>query len=286
MADQTTPAPSTNTSAGGDQSGHTPLTYRVEMTMAWFRDVYKQQNMAYYRKMGIFCLVFGIPLTLVSLYILISDPSETTLESIGGIALFGALSVMGVMMMQGKGIMMRTRKGELSSFFATHGMPNPHGPYSLEDLHCEYDVTVRDLGFEEAVTFENGLKLVTKQPWVVLTGKGGEAQGGYTFAANDGKNSSLWYNMLGINALIREGLESTPLVVPRAVENQNPWLVAWISNAIESQRTAVKGKGGGSDQLKEKISAWAGVDAYLPDGRKADPTSSKDSEEVNRLLEE
>lgn len=177
MADQTTPAPSTNTSAGGDQSEHTPLTYRVEMTMAWFRDVYKQQNMAYYRKMGIFCLVFGIPLTLVSLYILISDPSETTLESIGAIALFGALSVMGVMMMQGKGIMMRTRKGELSSFFATHGMPDPHGPYSLEDLHCEYDVTVRDLGFEEAVTFENGLKLVTKQPWVVLTGKGGEAQG-------------------------------------------------------------------------------------------------------------
>lgn len=92
--------------------------------------------------------------------------------------------------------------------------------------------------------------------------------------------------MLGINALIREGLESTPLVVPRAVENQNPWLVAWVSNVIESQRTAVKGKGGGSDQLKEKISAWAGVDAYLPDGRKADPTSSKDSEEVNRLLEE
>ena len=178
MADQTTPAPSTSTSAGGGQSGHTPLTYRVEMTMAWFRDVYKQQNMAYYRKMGIFCLVFGIPLTLVSLYILISDPSETTLESIGAIALFGALSVMGVMMMQGKGIMMRTRKGELSSFFATHGMPDPHGPYSLEDLHCEYDVTVRDLGFEEAVTFENGLKLVTKQPWVVLTGKGGEAQGG------------------------------------------------------------------------------------------------------------
>lgn len=266
------------------QNGRVPLTYHVDMNMDWFRDVYKQQNMAYYRKIGIMCLVFFIPLTLISLFFVIQDPASAGTEGFGAVVLFAALAVLGGALASGKGIMMKTRKGEISGFFAQHGMPEPKGSYTIDDLHCSYDVTVEEPGFAEAVTLENGLKMVEKRPWVTLTGKGGDAAGGYTFAANDGKNSSLWYNMLGINALLREGLEVSPLVVPKQVERENPWLVAWIAGAIERQKAELKGSA--KKQARQALSDWAATEAYLPDGRKVDPDNADDMAEVNRLLGE
>lgn len=264
------------------------MRYGVTVTFDWFKKIFATQNRRYNRKVGILCLVLFIPMTAVSAASVVTDPESAGLEGIGVTVLFAALTVLGGLLAANKGIMFSTRKGENSGYFARHGMPKPAGGrFTNEMLRCSFGVSIEQYGYVEDVRFANGLRVVDRKPWLSLTGDGADSEHGYVFAANDGKNSSLAYNMLGINAYLRNGNETDPLVIPRQVEDANPWLVGWVSQAIAQQRSDVKDRDKGRREAARKALAdWSTPEVYFPDGRKADAGSEADARQISALLEQ
>lgn len=258
------------------------------MTFDWFKKMFITQNRRYNRKVGIMCLVMFVPLTLLCAVFAMSDPAEAGTEGLGATALFAALAVLGGLLTANKGIMFGTRKGDNSKYFATHGMPKPAGGrFRNEQLQCSFGVSIEQYGYVEDVRFANGLRIVDKNPWVSLTGYGADSEYGYVFAADDGKNSSLAYNMLGINAYLRSGTEKNPLLIPRQVEDANPWLIGWVSQAVTQQHAAVKDRDKSRrESVKKALANWALPEIYFPDGRKADYSSEADSKQFMALLEQ
>ena len=95
-------------------------------------------------------------------------------------------------------------------------------------------------------------------PWFALTGDDATCDFGHVFTADDSKNTSMPYNMLGINAYLREGLESEPLPVPAAAIHANPEPLGTIAERIKQsrERFGARGKHAKDEAADRKLSAW------------------------------
>lgn len=95
-------------------------------------------------------------------------------------------------------------------------------------------------------------------PWFALTGDDAACDFGHVFTVDDSKNSSMPYNMLGINAYLREGLEGEPLPVPAAAVQANPELLETIAERIKRSREKFGGRGkhAKDEAANRELSAW------------------------------
>ncbi|WP_293819802.1 hypothetical protein [uncultured Parolsenella sp.] len=226
------------------------VTYHVVMDFGRFKQLYLAQNQRYMRKVGIGCAVVGWMLSVSTLVKQLSGPS---LEGLSTLVLMVVIAVFGTLMAVRPFTFFQTRKNEVYSYFANHGAQGSVGD-ALEGLSCEFDVRIEELGFVEVLADGSEARV----PWFSLTGESFDCDFGNVFPCDDGKNSSMLYNMLGINAYLREGLEGEPLVVPMEVLGANPGLHGEIASLIAAGRkTYGKGVPEGSAE-EQRLTAWLG----------------------------
>lgn len=227
------------------------VTFHVRVDFEAFKQIYLAQNRKYQHKLGVMCAILGAVLTVVGIMMMVSE--GVTLESLGYTALFVVVLVFGCVMASRPVAFFQTRKNEVRTYFANHGAEvSTSDP--IESLVCEFDVTVCDPGFIE--TFADGQSV--RLPWFALTGDDDASEFGHIFTGDDGKNSSMLYNMLGINGLIREGVEGEPLPVPAAAVTANPELVKTIGERIQTSRAKFGGRGkkAKDEQANKELAAW------------------------------
>lgn len=224
-------------------------TYHVSVDFEAFKQIYLAQNGKYLHKTGISCLVIGAVLTCVAIWMLVSSPS---LETLGMVVLFLAITIYGGVQATHPFTFFQTRKGEAYTYFASHGAEVTAGE-ALEDLSVEFDVTVEQLGFVERLADGSA----ARRPWFTLTGDVASCPFGRVLPGDDGKNSSMLYNMLGVNAYLREGLEGEPLLVPAAVVSGNPGLVQQVADLVSQSRETYGRKGTKADDAaRDRLAAW------------------------------
>ena len=224
-------------------------TYHVSVDFEAFKQIYLAQNGKYLHKTGISCLVIGAVLTCVAIWMLVSSPS---LETLGMVVLFLAITIYGGVQATHPFTFFQTRKGEAYTYFASHGAEVTAGE-ALEDLSVEFDVTVEQLGFVERLADGSA----ARRPWFTLTGDVASCPFGRVLPGDDGKNSSMLYNMLGINAYLREGLEAEPLPVPASVLEANPGLADELRSLVEKSRVTYGRKGDKADEAATRaLSDW------------------------------
>lgn len=226
------------------------VTYHVSVDFDTFKQIFLEQNRRYQRKIGILLALIGGAMCVLSV---IGMDGVVTLESLGYTAIFALMLVFGIVMAVRPVALFKTRGAEVRGYFANHGA-EVSASDPLEGLRCDFDVTVCELGFIE--TFADGTQ--ARLPWFSLTGDVAACAFGHVFPGDDGKNSSMLYNMLGINAYLREGLVGEPLPVPATAESQRPGIVDEIAERIRVSRETY-GKGGkhaASGQDAERLTAW------------------------------
>lgn len=230
------------------------VRYRVSVDFERFKQIYIAQNRAYLRKVGIGGVIVGVPLTVISAMLTIQEFDTQWLLLLVAMLL---LTVYSVFCIARPIVFFGTRKNEVYGFFARHETPIQSGQ-SLESLSCVFDVTVCEYGFELTMQDGNTVHL----PWFSLSGRSEKMDFGQIFLGDDGKNSSYLYNMLGENALLREGMETEPLVVPTEAETAHPGLTDEIARRIADSRTKF-GKHGNAKQTPEAqaLAAWLEADS-------------------------
>lgn len=258
-----------------------PFDFHVEVDLDWYKDLFRAQNLRYNRKVGIFGLVFFLPFTALGIFITAVNFESYGLTGALITLMFGALSLYEIQLIRGRGILFGgSRKLVTAKFFLSYGMELPKEPISREETRCGYDVSAEELGFVEHIRYPSGLDVTVRRPWAFLTGTGSDTPGGYVFAADDGKNSSLARNLVGVNYAFREDLPCYPLAIPRTVVSENPWLVPWVREQVDKQRKALKA----DDAARERVVGWAGTTAVFPDGTLANLEDEKDSARIDNLI--
>ena len=223
--------------------------YQVNVDFDRFKQIYLAQNRRYLLKTGRLCAVIGVVLTLLAGWMMISD---FTLENLGVFVLFLAIAVFGIAMSVRPFTFFQTRKNEVYGYFAGHGAEGTTAD-PLDSLKVAFDVRIEELGFVE--TLEDRTEF--RRPWFTLTGENVECDFGHVFPADDGKNSSMLYNMLGINAYLREGLDGEPLVIPAEALGANPGLPGKVSELVAASRKVYGSKGTSKDpEAMRRLEAW------------------------------
>lgn len=227
----------------------TNIAYHVTVDFDRFKKIYLAQNGRYMRKTGIGAAVVGVAMTAGGIAMMVDSPDKNSLY----VLIVGvALAAFGIAMAVHPFTSFQSRKGEVYKFFSLFGAPVT-GREPLSSLRTDFDVTVGQFGVE--FRLQDGS--THRMPWIALTVPAVDAGFGRVFAGDDGKNSSLAYNMLGINAYLREGIEAIPLVVPADAEQMHPGLTNGIAQSIEDAQAKFGKKGtakGGPEA--QAIIAW------------------------------
>ena len=222
------------------------INYRAMINFERFKNLFLAQNKKYYRKMGIFCSIFFIPFTILLICAFIYEPSGK-----------GILYILTSLLLVGLGILLifkplfifHTRKNIVTGWFRSHGLKKLEGGFS--NYKVEYDVNLSKYGVTEKFVSRVEIRF----PWFSFTGKYVESPEGVYFTYDDGKNSSLVYNMLGVNYLFRDELQGEILFIEKEVLDKNPNLVEEIKKSIEDSKKIYKNRNI-SQEEKEKMSKW------------------------------
>ena len=191
--------------------------FETTVDLDGFREIFKAQQGAYARKLGIGCAVIGVPCTVLGFAMLMDEPS---LEALGAVAIFLLVAVLGMVMTVNPAFMLTFRKPVVFQWFYLHGIEDPNEvPFS--SLQTSYATTIGAWGFtiDSATAHMN-------VPWTMLDKKPISTATGTVFRAADGKNSSVVYNMIGINWAFRDESAGTfALLLPKAYLATNPGAV-------------------------------------------------------------
>lgn len=207
--------------------------YQVHMDYEGFRELFVAQQRRYLMKIGIWCTVFCVPLSLFAIYI---TASEFSLEYLGMTVLFVLLAALGIADIIKPPAMLVTRKPLVYMWFYEHGVPEPD-KVEFKQLTADYTVSLGAYGFSE-----DSAAFSLNTPWLQLREKPVTDARGTYFVVDDGKESSALYNMMGINWALREETVTGVLFIPKAVTDADPGLVEQISGLIAGARKAVRGK--------------------------------------------
>ena len=211
-----------------------------------FKNLVVAQNKKYYKKIGLLCAIIFVPLTIMFAIMLISEPNSTNLLYV---AVSLLVAILGIMLMCKPFLVFYTRKDLVTSWFYIHGLDNLQG--SFKNYQVKYEITLSENGVTEK--FASGLEV--RFPWFILTGNYVTFPEGVYFTYEDGKNSSLMYNLLGFNALLRDELNGGEvLFVSQEILQANPDLLMYITKAIENSKNIYTNKA--SKEQTEKLSDW------------------------------
>lgn len=182
--------------------------YMVAVDYPTFKELFTAQQTPYLRKLGIACSIAFIAFAAFGIMMLVNAPS---LENLGIALLFTALAIFGVRMAVKPFVFMGSREGIVQSWFEDHGAAFADCT-PVEDLTVTYSISLTEFGFVEQTP--RGRKAI---PWFALSGKCISGKRADFYTAADGKNSSVAYNLLGINWMLRDEHALDVLVVPRDV---------------------------------------------------------------------
>lgn len=202
------------------------ITYHVHADYDMFKDVFVAQHTSYLRKVGLAWAVIAGFVVVLSVFGFFSAPDL----SIGLIALaFVVLFVMGLRMAICPFALVVTRADEVRRWFSFHGARTAGVP--LRRLEADYDVVIGDEGFSE----KSSAGCVTI-PWNRLRGTRVRRPSGDFLPVDDGKQSSLAYNAIGLNWALREEGTAGVLVIPSSVLADNPALAEEVLRRIAVTR--------------------------------------------------
>lgn len=222
------------------------IKFKADINFTKFKKIFKAQNKSYFKKLGIFCSIFFIPLSIISAYIFIT---ETTMQFFLYFILFLVLAAYAATLIFNPCIIFVTRRNIVKQWFCLHGSKNLNENY--KNYITVYEITLSQYGVKEMFSNENLIKL----PWFMFKNKYVTIDEGIIFPYDDGKNSSLAYNLLGINYLLREENTGETLFIPKEILNQYPNLTNEISKAIDKSKKTYLKTNKNEDEINE-LKKW------------------------------
>ena len=113
-------------------------------------------------------------------------------------------------------------------------------------------MTLGDLGY--TVESANGSFNVA---WSLLDQRERPCPSGACHRFDDGRNSSLLYNLIGVNALLRkEDAVNSALFLPTAVLEENPGLGDRVTQEIINARKMYARRGPATEEQREHLAHW------------------------------
>lgn len=223
-----------DTSVQQTQPGDAPSRGRwdVSMDLDGFRELFLAQQRTYQRKVFLMGAILCGLLTVVAVAMLMDDPG---LDSLLYMLFFLALTVVFVFLLIKPQAALGSRQGEVRQWFSRHGERDAESA-PLGSLNACYSVTLCDLGFTEDSELE-----LTNVPWAALSEKPVRGKRGTYFVVDNGKESSLLHNMIGINWAFRDEGALGVLFVPNDVSAACPGLIQGIEGAIHQARVSARG---------------------------------------------
>ena len=219
------------------------INYEVNVDYNIFKDLFWAQNKKYLKRAGWGVIIlfgfFTISFIFMSVY-------EPTTKNIIYTLLLVIITAYGIAFVTNPNVALLTRTGYIKKWFKLHGNNTDAIP---KNLKTSYQIHLDNLGFTETI----GNNYMVKIPWFALHETPIKTTNGIFFAFDDGKNSSLLYNSLGINFAFREDLPGEVLFIPASVLSTNPNLVNEIQKIIKQQRQQFRSS---SNSSIENIKHW------------------------------
>ena len=200
-------------------------SYMVTVDYQTFKELFTAQQTPYLRKLGIACSILFVAFTAFSIMMLLNQPSA---ETMGITLLFAILAAFGIKMATRPFVLMETREPLVRAWFEDHGAAFAECT-PAKDLTATYSISLTPLGFTEETS--KGRNAI---PWFALSGTFVSGKRADYFTAADGKNSSIAYNLTGINWMLRDEHVPTILVVPK--DMTTPQLKQAVQQAIEGSK--------------------------------------------------
>lgn len=208
------------------------FTYHVHLDINDFKELFVAQQGQLQRVSGI--ILATISLLIIFLLVAIGSLADDLLF----VVLLGLLAILGIAFAVHPVMLLSGRSEVVRSWFESHGARNATSA-SLDELVADYDVEITDYGFIERVGFSG-----RRVPWFALTGKSSAGQRATYFMVDNGKESSVLYNMVGVNWMFRDESVAGVLVVPNDVLAANPGLTDKIRANVSASRSRYRGVGG------------------------------------------
>ena len=209
------------------------IEYKAKVDFERFKNLFLAQNKNYFRKLGSLCSIIFIPLTILFVIMFVGKPTG---ENFLYVLVSLLLTILGLLFIFKPFFVFYTRRNLVTKWFYFHGLKDLKQDF--KEYKIEYDVILSKLGVTEKFVSGNEVRF----PWFTFTGKYVEFPEGVYFIYDDGKNSSVFYNMLGVNYLFREELQGETLFIEKDVLDKNPNLLEDIKKLIEESRKKYKNR--------------------------------------------
>lgn len=222
-------------------------SYEVTVDIQALTDMYRAQNAKYARKLGILIAALCAPFAVIGVLAAVMDPEPSY---VAVVVVLIAITLLGVGLATGRLVTLAGRRPYVNAWFARRSDTDPRGA-AAKELGATFRVRLSEWGFEEV---SHG-GTVTRTPWAFMRPKPTTVPEGVCFTLEDGKRSSLAYNLIGINGALRafdERLDGL-LLVPQDVVDANPGLVEDISARV---RASVGSQG---PVCPDEVREWLGT---------------------------
>lgn len=240
--------------------------YDVTMDLDGYNELYLAQRDRYTKKMGTMGAVLFTILVIISFFLLLAEPS---MEALGCAVLFLVCLALDIVMLKKPQVLVnrsgeiRRRAKSIVQWFLLHGMSGEELS-SVSDLKAHYTVTLSKWGFEEKSD-----RACLHVPWFCLREKPLIKEMGAYFAFDDKKNSSVIYNMIGINWAFRDESAVGALFVPKDVLEAHSGLIEEVSATIKDARHRAKGKLLSNSEM-EDLASWVDEGKIESEGEEQD----------------
>ena len=223
-------------------------TFDMPVNIEMFAELFRVQQRPYTLKLGIFG---GVLCGLMALFAFMAFLAEPGIEPLGITVFFAALVALSVILVRDPAFMLRFRGKQIAFWLWAHGA-DPSSDTPLEDVSTTCRVSLGDLGY--TVTSANGSFNIA---WNLLEQRERPCPAGACHRYDDGKNSSLLFNLLGDNALTRkEGGVVYTLLLPSALLEENPGLGDKVAQKIADARKMYARRGSATKEQRERLANW------------------------------
>lgn len=201
--------------------------YQVQMDYDGFKELFVAQNGRFMRKAGVLSAIICF-LVAAGMLAVVSMGEPLGPDGVLYLVVILGAGVVSVKMAIDPSFTLFSRGEMVKHWFAAHGGT---GFDRKEDARCRYEVIVGDEGFtERSAAGSFGI------PWRGLRPKPYQGERGTYFTVDDGRNSSMAYNMIGVNYAFRKDDPMGVLFIPKEVSDANPGLVGLVGKRIEQAR--------------------------------------------------
>lgn len=223
-------------------------TFEMPVNIDIFTELFRVQQGPYTRKLGI---LGGVLCSIMTLFAILNFLAEPGIKSLGIAVIFTTLVALSVAMVRDPAFMLRFRGKQIVLWLYLHGA-DPSSDIALGDISTTCRVTLGNLGY--TVESANGSFNVA---WSLLDQRERSCPSGVCHRFDDGRNSSLLYNLIGANALLRkEDAVNSALFLPTAVLEENPGLGDRVTQKTIDARKMYARRGPATEEQREHLANW------------------------------